>query len=78
MTQKGSHTWDLVVDYHRCPKCGFITESRQSFYSDAEGKWSKKITCGRCDGQFVVNKARKPSFGPFTGDPQPIEIDWES
>ena len=31
MTQKGEHTWDLVVDYHRCPKCGYINESRVEY-----------------------------------------------
>jgi hypothetical protein len=77
MTQKGSHTWDLITDYHRCQKCGYIIESRQAFQRDDKGAWFKSIICERCGNQFVINKLCKPSFGPLIGDPQPIEIDWE-
>ena len=78
MTQKGLHTWDLIVEYHRCPKCGYILESRQGFVRDAEGNWSKNVSCERCGNSFAVHKERKSSFGPLMGDPQPIEIDWNS
>ena len=31
MSQKGQHTWDLVLQYHRCPRCGWIIESQEDF-----------------------------------------------
>ncbi len=77
MTQKGLHTWDLVIEYHRCPKCGCINESRNG-YSRNKDEWTKTVTCSRCGNQFVARKERKATFGPLIGDPQPIEIDWES
>lgn len=75
MTQKGLHTWDLILQYHRCPKCGFIIESRDDFKYRL-GKWLKAVHCERCGFSFELSKARKPSFGPLIGDPQPVEMDW--
>lgn len=75
MTQKGTHTWDLVIDYHRCPKCGNIIESRD-IYEYILGKYQKEIECDRCHHKFLVFKHTKPSFGPLIGDPQPPEMDW--
>lgn len=77
MTQKGEHTWDLYVRYHSCPKCGYILESREDF-ENRFGKFVKELMCGRCQHRFTLTKNEKPIFGSFTGDPQPIEFDWES
>jgi hypothetical protein len=75
MTQKGEHTWDLIYHYHRCPKCGFIIESREDFHYQLGG-WTKDLQCDRCHENFTVTKSRKPSFGPLIGDPQPVEMEW--
>jgi rubredoxin len=76
MTQKGEHTWDLVIDYKRCPKCGFINEDRQEFQYQM-GSWVKDVTCSRCEHTFEVKNNRKLTFGPLIGMPQPPEITWE-
>ena len=76
MTQKGPHTWDLVVDYQKCPKCGFINENREMFHYEL-GSWVKEITCGRCANLFTVQDQHKPTLGPLIGRPQPPEVTWE-
>ena len=76
MTQKGEHTWDLVIDYQRCPKCGFINEDRQIFHYQM-GSWSKDITCGKCGNIFTVKDEQKLTFGPLIGMPEPPEVTWE-
>ncbi|NGX42675.1 MAG: hypothetical protein K940chlam7_00959 [Chlamydiae bacterium] len=53
MGQKGEHTWDIVIHYHRCPECGYIIESRQGFTFRA-GKYQKEVVCDRCDHEFLV------------------------
>lgn len=75
MTQKGEHTWDLVIDYQRCPKCGFINEDRQELHYEM-GSWKKEINCGRCGNVFVVQDSQKLTFGPLLGRPQPPEVTW--
>jgi len=77
MTQNGTHTWNLYLHYHRCPKCGYIIESRQDF-EDRFGKYVKDIVCDRCYHRFTLNKNITPTLGPFTGDPQPVEFDWNT
>jgi hypothetical protein len=75
VTQKGTHTWDLVIDYHRCPQCGNIIESRTSYHY-VSGKYQKEVECERCQNRFMAIKPTKLTFGPLIGDPQPTEIDW--
>jgi uncharacterized C2H2 Zn-finger protein len=77
MSQKGEHTWDLVIQYHRCPVCGYITESRENYTYRMGGKYQKDLECPRCHHLFTLTKLRKPSFGPLIGDPQPKEVSWE-
>ena len=76
MTQKGEHTWDLVIDYLRCPKCGFINEDRQEYHY-LLGAWIKEIICNRCEYTFRIEDKRKVTFGPLIGRPQPPEVTWE-
>lgn len=75
MTQKGEHTWDLVIDYQRCPQCGAIIENRDSFHYEM-GSWIKDVSCSRCGHLFTVKDKRKLTFGPLLGTPQPPDIMW--
>lgn len=75
MTQKGEHTWDLIVHYHRCPKCGNIIESRED-YQYRLGVYYKDLECNRCHEQFTTTKKVKPTFGPLIGEAQSIEVTW--
>lgn len=76
MTQKGEHTWDLVIDYRRCPTCGFIIEDRQIFHYEM-GVWIKEVFCQRCRKEFSIIDNQRPTFGPLIGRPEPPEITWE-
>ncbi len=75
MTQKGTHTWDLIIQYHKCPKCGYIIESRKDFYYRL-GKWVKDVSCERCGHQFLLERKTDLTFGPLIGSPQPPEVEW--
>lgn len=77
MTQKGEHTWDLVIDYQRCPQCGFIIESREGFQYRL-GKWEKDVECPRCAHRFSVVSNRKVRFGPLIGAPEPRSFDYDA
>lgn len=74
--QRGDHTWDVHVEYHRCPKCKKILESRKPFVYRL-GKYVKEIECEACGHRFTEVKKRKPRFGPLIGDPQPAEVEWK-
>lgn len=76
MTQQGTHTWDLILHYHRCPSCGFINESRQDF-QPRSNEWIKELKCERCHQVFTVTKPKRRTFGPLFGKPQPIEMKWD-
>lgn len=65
----GNHTWDIIVDYYRCPKCGFIIENREKF-ENRLGKIQKDFTCPRCEHHFLVTKKKQATFGPLWGDHQ--------
>lgn len=75
MTQRGTHTWDLIVDYHRCPKCGWIIENRH-IYEYRSGKYRVELECDRCHHQSTAIKRSRLTFGPLIGDPQPVEMEW--
>jgi len=75
MSQKGAHTWDIMIHYHRCPACGYIIESRKGYHYQL-GKYQKRVVCDRCSKQFIVTKSNPPMIGPLFGEPQPIETEW--
>ena len=77
MTQKGSHTWDLVLRYHLCPKCKRIIESRKD-YTYSSGKYVKDLNCTHCGHEFTLIQTRKSQSFPLFGSEQPIEWDWPS
>jgi len=64
--QHGNHTWDLVITYHRCPKCGYIIENRDK-YENQLGQLQKSLVCPLCHENFTVIKKTRPSFGPLLG-----------
>ena len=73
--EKGPHTWNLHVHYHRCPSCGYIIESRDDFHY-RQGKYFKELDCSRCHHHFVASKPCKVFFGPFFGNETKPEFDW--
>lgn len=75
MTQKGAHTWDLVLHYHRCPSCGYIFDSRENFEYRL-GRYQKELDCPRCRFPFTVTKVTKPAAGPFFGEGEGAEVTW--
>lgn len=75
MSQAGEHTWDIILDYCRCPECGLILENREKGVL-REGRYKKELKCPRCQKEFKVTRGRKPRFGPLFGEPQPVEWDW--
>jgi rubredoxin len=62
----GNHTWDIVINYHECPACGFINENRNK-YERRFNILHKDIVCARCNKAFSVTKITKPTFGPLLG-----------
>ena len=75
MTQRGIHTWDLVIEYLRCPQCGYILENRDK-YQYRLGKYQKDLECPRCKHLFTVTKKARSAIGPLLGEPEPVEILW--
>ncbi|CCB85241.1 MULTISPECIES: hypothetical protein [Parachlamydia] len=76
MTQKGEHTWDLVVRYHQCPKCGAIIENREDFKYRL-GHYEKDLECPRCHHAFTLVKNVSLKMGPFIGEGGAVEVDWK-
>lgn len=66
MSQKGTHTWDLIIQYHRCPHCGYIFESRED-YEHQSGEWVKNVACPRCQHPFQLKRKQKPHWAPIFG-----------
>lgn len=66
----GNHTWDLVLHYYSCPKCGYIVENRDKFETHFH-EVKKEVICSRCQHLFKVQKKTQPTLGPFLGhDPE--------
>lgn len=63
----GNHTWDLVLHYYRCPKCGYVIENRDK-YERRMALLQKEVICTRCEYVFTVTKKTKPTFGPLFGN----------
>lgn len=65
--QHGDHTWDIIIEYFKCPQCGLILESRDK-YQYRLGVYQKDLICDRCKHSFTVTKKIKHTFGPLLGD----------
>lgn len=70
-----THTWEMLLEYVECPKCGFIMENREP-YENRFGVIQKEMKCERCQASFIKTKNSNPRFGPLIGTPQPIEAEW--
>ncbi|MBA3239500.1 MAG: hypothetical protein H0T62_14320 [Parachlamydiaceae bacterium] len=77
MKQRGSHTWDTVIQYHLCPNCKRIIESRVDFVYRL-GKYIKELECPYCKKEITLLQPRKVRPGPFFGSEGPVEWDWSS
>ncbi len=77
MTPKGSHTWCTILQYHLCPKCKRIIESRQD-YSCRSGHYIKEMKCHYCGHEFTLTQTRKVQFAPLFGSEEPVEWEWPS
>lgn len=75
MTQRGPHTWDLVIQYHKCPSCGYIMESREG-YRYRLGEYLKDLECPRCHKAFTIKKNIEITVGPIFGEGKPCEMEW--
>lgn len=75
MGQKGNHTWDLTIQYHCCPACDYIIESRQD-YTYRLGEYYKYVDCVRCGKHFELRKHAHKTIGPFFGTPETPEMEW--
>lgn len=75
MIEKGTHTWNLYLSYHRCPSCGYIFDSREDFQYRL-GKYQKDLECPRCGLVFTLTKEQKSLIGPFFGEAPKPEFDW--
>lgn len=68
----GNHTWDLILKYYECPKCGYIIENREKFQRHLH-RLEKEVVCPRCEQVFIVEKKNKPTFGPLLGHDSEID-----
>lgn len=75
MGQRGKHTWDLYIAYHRCPDCGFVFEDRND-YRYVLGKYIKDVRCGRCGKEYTIENKRRATIGPLFGEPGAPEVEW--
>lgn len=64
--RRGSHTWDIVIEYLRCPACDYVIENREK-YEFKSHHFEKKVSCPRCGKTFTVTKPKKKGFGPIFG-----------
>lgn len=77
MTQRGDHTWDIVISYHKCPHCEYIIEDRTK-YEYHNGMYVKELQCPKCKHVFKVKKNVKLRVGPLIGEPEHTEVDWSA
>jgi uncharacterized C2H2 Zn-finger protein len=68
----GNHTWDLVLHYDCCPKCGYVFENREKF----ERRFTvleKELACPRCFHTYKMTKKPRAAFGPLLGNDPEID-----
>jgi hypothetical protein len=62
--KNGTHTYDIVIDYHKCEKCGNIIESRKGYVYQL-GKYIKEVQCDRCSHTMTLERPHPVSFAPL-------------
>lgn len=61
--QHGTHTWDIIIYYERCPHCGYIHENREQYeYNPSSHLYEKEFICSRCRSIFIVKKEKRPDW----------------
>ena len=73
--QKKLYTWETILEYIKCPKCGWILEDRQ-LYKSFFGKPYKQLQCLQCQHQWMVEKKKSQRFGPLFGEATPTTVEW--
>lgn len=61
--QLDNHTCTMTWEYHECPKCHKITESRTEYKRCDSGVYRKKVSCKKCKETFEVEKKLPPMLG---------------
>lgn len=67
----GTHSYDIFLRYHACPKCGKIVESRRN-YKYRLGEREKELQCPRCSHKWTEKSFEKTRFAPLL---RPEELD---
>lgn len=75
MSQRGSHTWEIVHHYHLCPRCKRIVESRQD-YRYILGRYIKELECPHCRHAFSLTQKKEARPAPLFGNEAAPEWDW--
>lgn len=64
------HTWDILINYYKCPFCLTILENREHF-QEKKDFYYKDFLCTECGKQFTVTKEKRRGYKPFFGQPKP-------
>jgi hypothetical protein len=71
----GKHTWEIIIQYHECPHCGYVFESRTKWARQGKEE-TKNLTCPRCKKDFTLTRKYTGPIGPLFGEPPKPEFDW--
>ena len=71
-----THTWEIYVRYHLCPKCSQIIESREDYHYRL-GEQVKTMTCPHCYHTWTEKKKTEEPLGPIFGKPPKPEFFWK-
>lgn len=59
--KQGNHTWEIIIDYVKCPHCGYILENRKK-YEKQSGEYVRDFTCPCCKESFTITRQRPPNW----------------
>lgn len=65
--QHGDHTWDIIIDYVKCPHCGYILENRQKYESHPTG-YERPMVCIHCKQSFTSYRNNQPDWPALIED----------
>lgn len=52
------HTYDIHLDYVKCPQCDKIQENRQAYAESLQGM-TKSLSCKYCQNEWIQVKKSK-------------------